>query len=412
LRQLFLLLVAGILTFTACVNNRQQKVQKGLLESGKYELAFAVDSVFVPIELNIDAEGRWTIVNWTERIQLDSMQWTDSTFLAKLPFYNTTLSGRVVNATSFEGSWTDHTRAEHYEIPVKGLKKDLPDYPKNSQPEKLMFDVLFSPNDPPAHDLAIGMFYRYDTLLYGTFLTRSGDHRFLQGRFNEVDSTMMLSAFDGAHLFHYTATLHGDSIYGDFFSGKHYRTDWNGHRNALAKLNHPDSIIGLIDPTAEFRFKVRNENGDSVLFDREALKGKVTVVQVAGSWCSNCMDETRFFKELYEDYGNQGLQFIPVHFERAEDFEEARKLVKRQHEELHLPFPSYFGGPAGKGYASKVFSNLEKITAYPTAIFIDKKGDVRKIHSGFYGPSTGDYYHIYATELESFVQLLLSEPPE
>lgn len=409
MKRLSILLVVAASLLAACKDTKHRTTVEGPLEPGKYELAFVVDSLSIPIELHIDDNGQWTLVNWTEHIALDSMQWKDSTFFAKLPFFNTTLSGKVLSKTSFEGSWTDLTREEHYEIPVKGIKKDLPDYPANGQPQKLMFDVLFSPYDPPAHDDAIALLYRYDSLLYGTFLTRSGDHRFLQGRYYEADNTLQLSGFDGAHLFHYKASITGDSIYGMFYSGKHYSTNWIGDRNELSQLQHPDSIVGLIDPNLEFRFKVRSESGDSVLFDRDKLKGHVTIVQVAGSWCANCMDESRFLKKLYETYSNQGLQIIPVHFERAENFDVALKQVKRQHVEMELPFAPYFGGPAGKGYASKVFPNIQRITAFPTAIFIDKKGEVRKIHSGFYGPGTGDYHAIYTTELESFVQMLLSE---
>jgi hypothetical protein len=47
--------------------------------------------------------------------------------------------------------------------------------------------------------------------------------------------------------------------------------------------------------------------------------------------------------------------------------------------------------------------------SYPTSIFIDKTGKVRKIHTGFNGPATGEKYVEFKTEFEAFVAALLAE---
>jgi len=52
---------------------------------------------------------------------------------------------------------------------------------------------------------------------------------------------------------------------------------------------------------------------------------------------------------------------------------------------------------------------LNKVVSYPTTIFIDKKGKVRKIHTGFNGPATGDKYIAFKEDFESFVEMLLGE---
>lgn len=394
---------------SSCEGGSAKKSFKGLLQPGEYSLVFDMDTLSIPIQFHVGENGGWSIVNWTERIEVDSISWSDSTFSAKMPLFNTTLNGRVINDSTFSGSWTDHARQPLYEIPFLAKKTDLPELPKGKNPDQLIYSVLFSPEIPLSHDDAIGMFYRYDTLLYGTFLTRSGDHRFLQGRYNEGDKEIMLSGFDGAHMFHYKAVVKGDSLIGKFYSGKHHSANWVGVMNPKARLQHPDSIAKLKSPDAEFVFNVRAESGDSVRFNKENLSGKVSIVQVSGSWCANCTDETKFLKELHGKYSAKGLQVIPVQFERSDDFEIARKQVQTQHDELGLSYPSYFGGKIGTGAANRVFTSIDNITAYPTAIFIDKKGEVRKIHTGFYGPGTGDFNRIYTTELDSFVQMLLNE---
>jgi hypothetical protein len=52
---------------------------------------------------------------------------------------------------------------------------------------------------------------------------------------------------------------------------------------------------------------------------------------------------------------------------------------------------------------------LNHVLSYPTTIFIDKTGALRKIHTGFNGPGTGDKYIEFKTDFEGFVSELLSE---
>ena len=67
------------------------------------------------------------------------------------------------------------------------------------------------------------------------------------------------------------------------------------------------------------------------------------------------------------------------------------------------------GGKASKVEASKVFPMLNQIISFPTSIFIDKKGNIRKIRTGFYGPATGKYYTEYCQRTDSFIRILLNE---
>jgi hypothetical protein len=55
---------------------------------------------------------------------------------------------------------------------------------------------------------------------------------------------------------------------------------------------------------------------------------------------------------------------------------------------------------------------LSKVVGFPTTIIIDKAGDVRKIHTGFSGPGTGEYYKEFINEFEKLTDDLLTEAPE
>lgn len=52
---------------------------------------------------------------------------------------------------------------------------------------------------------------------------------------------------------------------------------------------------------------------------------------------------------------------------------------------------------------------LDHILSYPTTIFIDKKGKVRKIHTGFNGPATGEKYEKFSKEFDAFIAKLNAE---
>ena len=67
-----------------------------------------------------------------------------------------------------------------------------------------------------------------------------------------------------------------------------------------------------------------------------------------------------------------------------------------------MPYPILITGytPA-KDDPEKSLPMLVKVVGFPTTIIIDKKGDVRKIHTGFSGPGTGVYYAEFKDELKN-----------
>ena len=52
---------------------------------------------------------------------------------------------------------------------------------------------------------------------------------------------------------------------------------------------------------------------------------------------------------------------------------------------------------------------LNRVISFPTAIYIDRTGKVRKIHTGFNGPGTGEPYQRFVDEYGLFIESLLRE---
>lgn len=382
------------------------------LKCGVYELLFDIGEVWVPVRLSISKENNWCIHNWSENIAIDSLSVVGSTFHVKLPLFNTTLDGTILTDSTFSGIWTDYSRDTLYTIPFTAMKSDqcMEKYfgKTGQESSKKIYDVVFSPDSDEDRTHAVGVFYTEQKALVGTFLTESGDYRFLEG--TSTGQSMHLSSFDGAHLFYFCANIDGDQLTdGRFYSGKHWMEDWTGTLNPTASLRDPDSLTFLQNKKNPFYFTVLDSLGDSVLFDKKKFMGHVSIIQIFGSWCPNCTDESRYMKELYDAYHEDGLEIIPVAFERAKQFEAARDQVVNQFNELGLQYSPYFGGQSDKNNASRVFAQLSKITSYPTIIIIDKNGEVRKIHTGFYGPGTGEHFKKHSIELQDFIVQLLGE---
>ena len=65
---------------------------------------------------------------------------------------------------------------------------------------------------------SVAIFEQKENIVTGTFLTPTGDYRYLEG--NVVNDTLLLSTFDGNHAFLFSAQMVGDSLIGDYYSGK------------------------------------------------------------------------------------------------------------------------------------------------------------------------------------------------
>jgi len=150
-------------------------------------------------------------------------------------------------------------------------------------------------------------------------------------------------------------------------------------------------------------------NGKTVSLTDEKYQGKVVIVQLLGTWCPNCMDETRFLAPWYRQNRDRGVEVIGLAYERKDDFQYASERVKNMMEKLDIDYEVLIAGTNDKQKASKTLPMLNEIAAFPTTIFIGKDGKVKKIHTGFSGPGTGQYYEQFKEEFNTTVNELLSE---
>ena len=128
-----------------------------------------------------------------------------------------------------------------------------------------------------------------------------------------------------------------------------------------------------------------------------------------GSWCPNCMDETAYLVSLYNKFSGQGLEVISLAFEKSDNEETNLRSLKRLKEHFDVPYEILLAGMASKTEAAQKLPMLNHVLSFPTTIYIDRKGEVRRIHTGFAGPGTGEYYSEFVEETDRFVTQLLIE---
>ncbi len=367
----------------------------------------------LPFELSVtDSAGikKLFIINGEEKIPVQSYrEQGDSIFIVPSVF-QTEIKAKFIEddmgSKYLEGIFIDYARVGNYIIPFRAYNNTGIESPVSLE-KKFSFngkwECHFSPGTADS-SVAIGIFNHSQNKSSGTFLTTTGDYRFLAGEANS--KVLILSAFDGAHLFLFEAWMQLDStIKGTFYSGKHHKEEWTAKRNNNFELPASDKLTFLKDGWKSLQFSFPDADSNLVSLTDEKFYHKVVLVQISGSWCPNCMDETRVLIPLYKKYNDQGLEIIMLNFERKDDWSFVQKTLKHEKEVFQIPYPILFAGLTSK--SSESLPMLNKISGYPTLIFIDREGIVRKIETGINGPATGDLYEKWKDDLESYVKKLL-----
>jgi thiol-disulfide isomerase/thioredoxin len=378
----------------------------GTVFSQSHLIVFKVEDKSIPCRIDLLNESRWEVVNGVERIPIDIKWGKDSTFTSSLPLFSTYLEGKKEKGI-VTGEWVDPTRTGDYRIPFQIVNNKIREFDtKVHVPIHLKYKIVFEDDTVPAIlEMEIG---REENVVYGTVLTETGDYRYLQGEPFD-NSRFYLSAFDGTHLFYLTGQLVDNKVEGSFMSGKHYLSNFKGEVNTSFELRKADELTWMKNPKEVLSLKLNADAKTERSFGEKDWKGKVNLVQIMGTWCPNCTDESRFVKSMYEKYHTQGLEVVPVSFERGTDKQVSFTRINSQAKQMALPYPVYLGSGADSPQkaAAIVFAQLNHVMSFPTLILIGKDGKVKKVWTGFYGPGTGVHYAEHIAEIEDAVLRLL-----
>ena len=353
------------------------------------------------------------IINGKERFRVNEISTLSDSVMIQMPLFDSEIRATLKNET-LSGRWIKHYGDSDEVLQFNAKKGDSWRFFKINTTSNASisgrWSVTFNTLNNKGSYASVGEFSQENGRIFGTFLTSTGDYRFLEGTVS--DNKLYLSCFDGSHAYLFTGKLMNDSTIseGKFYSGLSSIETWTANKDDNAILPDAYSITDLKDGYDKIDFSFPGLDGKKVSLSDEKFKNKIVLVQFFGSWCPNCMDETAYLTSFHKKYQAKGVEIVALAYERSKDFERSRKNISRLKDRFSVPYDMLVTGFTNdKVEVSKSLPMLKQFMAFPTLMIIDKNGKIRKIHTGFSGPGTGSHYADFVKEFEKTIDDLLAE---
>jgi len=352
------------------------------------------------------------IRNAAERLLVDDIKYMGDSVVIRLPFFESQLRAAITGDGNLRGVWLKRGADSYQVLPFEAYYNNAQRFASGQGGTKSVagrWRAVFRGRGDDDSSVRVGEFVQLGHRVTGTFLDPTGDFRYLEGVMD--GDSLRLSTFDGGHAFYFTARLEGDGRLsgGQYFSGAMGYETWTAVKDEAAALPDEFALTKWNKDAGPMAFTFKDIEGRSVSLSDKRFKGKVVMIQIMGSWCPNCMDETRFLSTFYNEYRSKGVEIIGLAYERTTDFARSQTSLRSFQQRFQVKYPMLITGVAvgDPDRAQKTLPQLEKIVGFPTTIFLDKTGKIYRIHTGFSGPGTGAHYEDQKKEIYQTVDELL-----
>jgi peroxiredoxin len=352
-------------------------------------------------------------INGTERLPVEQVRFgADGRIELNFPSYGSGLTARLDDAGGMGGEVFLRRRDQVHRLPFRAVHgRSWRFFP---EPAAAFADVAGRWEVQivaPALNLTeqgLALFEQQGPYVSGTVQTPTGDYRFLHGEVR--DRELYLSAFDGNGTQLWRASLQDDgTLAGSFDSVTYRKATWIARRNAAFRLADPTSLTWLRPGHERVQFTFPDLDGRPVSLADPRFRNKVVVIVIAGSWCPTCHDEAEVMVPLYAASRDRGLEIVYLMFEYSDNFADVADQVRAFRDRFGITQTMLFAGSSDRLTRGEALPMLNDILAFPTTIILDRSGQVRKIHTSFPGPATGQAHEDYKREMTEFLELLLSE---
>ncbi len=376
----------------------------------------------LPVNMEVayaaDSSLRVTFINGEERVEASRVEFerllgsARDSLTIHFPLNDSYITGYHEEGV-LEGEFVDESKGPAYRIPFAafyGLDYRFTDLQKPVEMDLSgRWSTTFSIEDTASSYAAVAEFEQVGNRLRGTFLTTTGDYRYLDGTVQ--GGRFYLSTFDGGHVFLFAGKVQPDSsLIGIFRSGSQYKTVWTAERDADATL--PDASQETEVTTegkVDIGFYDAESGRPSRLSALPGAGGQYKLVTLMGSWCPNCRDEALFLDSLRQNSRYAGkLTVVGLAYERFRDTARAVAAVERFRRSLGLGFPIHVAGFADKAEATASLGFLREVKSFPTILLLDPQQRVVYTHTGFTGPATAEYgafAKTFSAELDQILAL-------
>ena len=372
------------------------------------------DSIQIPFRFEQVREQnkiRWYILNASERLLVDDFQPEGDSLLVQMPFFESAFKLFVHKDGVMRGRWMKKTASDPFTLPFEAKPiQTQATTTKSNVSVQGRWRVAFQRSNGTWRP-SVGTFTQQDNRVTGTFLNPSGDYRFLEGTVQ--NGQLQLACFDGSHAYLFTAKLLNDTTIADgvFYAGLAGKENWKAIKDPSASLPDAPVVFAMKPGESKLSFRFPSIDGDTVSLSDARFRNKPVIIQIMGSWCPNCMDETAMLSTFYKQYRNKGVEVLALAYEYSTDFERSRKSIDRFRKRFDVQYPMLVTGVTvtDEKRAEKTLPQLTGIHYFPSTIFVGKDGTVRYLHQGYAGPATGKEHEAFMADFYRKVQTLLAE---
>ena len=390
-----------------------QKVVGTIINSGSlWRGVISMGDKKTPIQFVLDAQGqKMSLRNGLESIGFNQFTSIGDTLVFGSDYFPSNFRFKLLSDSTLEGYWFNNKRESTRklkltatkDVPYRFRASDVPEHNISGSHAAIFYDA-----DGSAEDTVILRLTQYAHAVSGSFLTETGDYRFLEGIVR--NDSLFMSTMDGTHVYLFEAAIVDQSLEGVFYSGPTYKQGWKAQLLSAPILRDPKTITALND-SVPFDFSFTDQNGTQVSLSDDRFKNKPLLVSIMGTWCSNCLDEAVFLKEVYETYHESGLEVVGLDFELVSDSSRAIENIKRHKAGLKIDYPILLAClSSSKQKAASLLPALSGVYSYPTLLVLDKNHEVVRVHTGFNGPATGvNTYDGFRMEYITLIDALVKD---
>lgn len=354
------------------------------------------------------------VINGPERIRITNVKMAGDSLFISMPAFESSFRLQKLANGDLQGNYIKGTAGATQYWPMYAYAKEKGRFSSVTVNAKNNISGRWDVSITRANGTirkAVALFAQQGNNITGSFLTPAADYRYLAGIV--TGDSLELSAFDGDNIHLFEAKIdHANMISGGvFYNGYTGKETWVAKKNDSIALPTTEDPTRLREVSTKLNFTFRDLEGKSVSINDEKYTNKVVIIQLMGSWCANCLDETKFLADYYERNRSKGIEIIALAYELTTDTVRSKKSVTKFKKLFDVKYPLLITGVAAgdEKKTEKTLPQLTEIKSFPTTIFMDKKGYVREIHTNFYGPASGEYYIESKNKFYETVDRLLNE---
>src|SRR6185312_1739167 len=128
--------------------------------------------------------------------------------------------------------------------------------------------------------------------------------------------------------------------------------------------------------TKSFPFDFELKDTDDKTVALADYKGKVTIVDVWGTWCPPCRKEIPHFAELSKQSKDKGLEIVGINCKEEGTRDEVKTTIKAFAKENKIEYRCVLND-------DKTEAKIPGFQGYPTTLFLDRSGKVRLVLVGY-----------------------------